>query len=190
MANRLVRFKFDFTIMKNSSSQKYLVPNGCRAGGFTYVGILILIAIIGLASAATLQVGSAIQRRAAEQALLETGAQFQHALISYANATPPGQQRAPKTLQELLKDPRSPVLRRHLRKLYVDPLTGKEEWGLVHAPDGISIIGVYSLSEARPIKIGNFEAANKGFEDKTSYRDWKFIALVQPLGNPIVPARN
>jgi type II secretory pathway pseudopilin PulG len=159
-------------------------------GGFTYVGLLILIAIIGIASAATVQVGSVLQRREAEQALLEIGLEFQNALLSYANATPPGQLRAPKTLQDLIKDPRNPKPQRHLRKLYVDPITGKEEWGIVHSPDGLGIIGVYSLSEASPIKIGNFEAPYRGFENKTSYRDWKFITLVQPLGNPIVPARN
>lgn len=157
-------------------------------GGFTYVGLLILIAIIGIASAATMQVGSVLQRREAEQELLAIGSEFQNALISYANATPAGQLRAPKTLQDLIKDQRNPKPQRHLRKLYVDPITGKEEWGTVHSPDGAGIIGVYSLSEASPIKIGNFDVAFKGFEDKTSYRDWKFIAVVQPISmsKPIV----
>jgi type II secretory pathway pseudopilin PulG len=175
---------------KRKNVNHQIISSGLSCGGFTYVGILILIAIIGIASAATLQVGSVIQRRAAEQELLEIGVEFQQALISYANATPPGQLRAPKSLQELIKDPRSPTPRRHLRKLYADPLTGKEEWGLVYSPDGIGIIGIYSLSEARPIKIGNFEAAFRGFEDKTSYRDWKFIALVQPTGVPNLPVKN
>lgn len=159
-----------------------LVSYRLHNSGFTYVGILILIAIIGLASAATIQVGSVLQRREAEQELLEIGMEFLNALTSYANASPPGQLRAPKTLQELLKDPRSPQPKRHLRKLYSDPLTGKEEWGIVNSPDGAGIIGVYSLSEASPIKIGNFDVAFKGFEDKKSYRDWKFIAVVQPIG--------
>lgn len=150
-----------------------------RERGFTYLGLLILVAIIGIASAATLQMGSILQRRAAEEELLEIGAEFRNALISYANATPVGQKRAPSSLQDLLKDPRYPNPRRHLRKLYADPLTGKEEWGLIEALDGSGIVGVYSLSEARPIKVGNFEAAYQGFEGKTSYRDWKFIAFAQ-----------
>jgi type II secretory pathway pseudopilin PulG len=160
------------------------IASSCRRhnGGFTYVGILILVAIIGIASAATIQVGAVVQRRAAEQELLEIGMEFRAALVSYANATPPGQLRAPRTLQELLKDPRSPNLRRHLRKLYADPITGKEEWGFVHSPDGVGIIGLHSMSEATPIKIGDFDGAFKDFEGKTSYRDWKFVGDAQSLG--------
>lgn len=151
-------------------------------GGFTYIGILILVAIIGVASVATIQMGSVVQRRAAEQELLEIGMEFQEALTSYANATPLGQLRSPRTLQELLKDPRSPNLRRHLRKLYADPLTGEAEWGIVLSPDGLGIVGLYSLSDATPIKIGNFDLVFRDFEGKTSYRDWKFVAVVQTPG--------
>jgi type II secretory pathway pseudopilin PulG len=178
MANHSAIYKQQW--IKRSMSEKFISLRWHNAG-FTYIGILILIAIIGIASAATLQVGSVLQRRVAEQELLAIGQEFQSALSSYANVTPPGQLRAPKTLQELLKDPRSPTPRRHLRKLYADPLTGKEEWGVVNSPDGIGIIGIYSLSEARPIKIGNFDVAFKDFEDKTSYRDWKFIGVIQTV---------
>lgn len=150
-----------------------------RDGGFTYLGLLILVAVIGIASAAALQVGSALQRRAAEEELLEIGAEFRNALISYANATPAGQKRSPSSLQDLLKDPRYPKPLRHLRKFYADPMTGKEEWGLIEALDGSGIIGVYSLSDAKPIKVGNFETAFQGFEGKTSYRGWKFAAFPQ-----------
>ena len=162
-------------------SGKSLHPSG-NAAGFTYVGVLILIAIIGIASAATLKVGSTLQRRAAEQELLFVGMEFRNAFLSYANATPPGQIRAPRSLQELLKDPRSTNPRRHLRKLYADPMTGKETWGLVYGSDGVGIIGIYSLSEEKPIKISNFDIVFKDFEGRTSYKDWKFIGEVQLMG--------
>ena len=58
--------------------------------GFSYVGLLILLAIVGTLSAATLTAGSAMQRRATEDELLFIGEQFQRALNSYANASPPG----------------------------------------------------------------------------------------------------
>jgi type II secretory pathway pseudopilin PulG len=150
-----------------------------RQSGFTYLSLMILVAIIGIATAATLQAGSALQRRAAEEELLAIGSEFQMALTSYENATPPGKKRAPDSLQELLKDPRYPNIRRHLRKLYPDPITGAEEWGVVQAPDGGGIVGFYSLSEKPPIKIGNFDAAFADFAGKTSYREWKFIGKAQ-----------
>lgn len=154
------------------------------SSGFTYLGLLILVAIIAIASVATLHLGATVQRRVAEEELLEIGAEFRTALISYANATPVGQRRAPQTLQDLLKDPRYPSIRRHLRKLYADPLTGKEEWGILEAIDGSGIVGVHSLSDAQPIKIDNFEAPFREFAGKTSYREWKFIIAPQPVRPP------
>ena len=146
-----------------------------RHAGFTYLGVLIMVAILGIASVASLQIGSLLQRRAAEEELLRIGSAFQNALIAYSNATPPGQAHGPRSLEELLKDPRYPGTRRYLRQLYVDPLTGKSEWGVVESPENGGIIGVFSLSEATPIKIGNFESAFADFTGKTSYRDWQFI---------------
>lgn len=150
-----------------------------RSHGFTYLGLLILIATLTLAATATLQLGMVMQRRAAEEELLKVGSALRNALISYAKATPPGQSRKPKALQELLKDQRHSTLLRHLRMLYADPITGKQEWGLVEAPDKSGIIGIYSLSEAQPIKIKNFDPAFLAFTDKESYQDWKFMSGIQ-----------
>ena len=66
----------------------------------------------------------------------------------------------------------------YLRKRYIDPMTLTKTWGLVPGPGG-TIMGVYSLSEATPIKTGNFEQADKDFEGKTSYQDWKFVYTPQ-----------
>lgn len=149
-----------------------------RARGFTYIGLLITLAIIGVATAATLQLGLVIQRRNAEQELLTIGREFRAALISYASATPAGQSSRPRTLEDLLKDPRYPNIRRHLRKIYVDPITAKPEWGVLNSPDGSGIIGVHSLSTAVPIKIGNFEKEFQYLIGKTSYSDWVFAPTI------------
>jgi type II secretory pathway pseudopilin PulG len=150
-----------------------------KARGFTYLGLLILVAILGIASVATIKVGALAQRRSAEEQLLYIGSEFQNAFASYAGATPTGQSRLPHSLQDLLKDPRYPNIRRHLRKMYVDPLTGKEEWGLVTMPGIPGIAGVYSLSEDKPIKVGSFDVAFQHFKDKESYREWQFGGVVQ-----------
>ncbi|GGC87732.1 type II secretion system protein [Undibacterium terreum] len=152
--------------------------------GFAYLALLILLAIIGIASAATLQLGSLMQKRDAEDQLLIIGNEFRNALISYAAATPSGNSIAPPDLQALLKDNRFPNPKRHLRKLYNDPVTGKPEWGVVLTIDGKGVQGVHSLSTARPIKIGNFSPEFQGFEDKNSYADWVFSAI-NPSKAPI-----
>jgi type II secretory pathway pseudopilin PulG len=162
-----------------------------RGDGFAYLGLLIMVAIIGVASTATLRLGSALQQQGAEEELLDIGSAFRNALLSYANATPAGQPRAPRVLEDLLKDPRYPSTRRHLRKLYTDPMTGNQDWGTVASPEGGGgIVGVYSLSNRQPLKIGNFDAEFQDFDGKTAYSDWKFIATpaVLPPGAAAEPA--
>lgn len=171
----------------------FLPPNGrllplpnWRADGFTYIGLLILLAIIALVATASLQFGSIVQRRAAEEELLAIGKEYRAALQSYASLTPMGQKRYPASLAELLKDPRFPQNVRHLRKIYADPLSGKEEWGIVQPIEGQGVLAVYSLVEAKPIKIGNFDAESRGFENSQSYRDWRFGIAV----NTVIKADN
>jgi type II secretory pathway pseudopilin PulG len=146
-----------------------------RARGFTYLSLIILLAILALVAAAGLKMGTLLQRAAAEEELLEIGAQFSEALRSYAAATPPGKPTQPPTLQDLLKDPRFPNPRRHLRKIFVDPVTGKAEWGVIWLGDKIGVLGVYSLSEARPLKIANFDIRFLNMENREKISDWKFL---------------
>ena len=142
--------------------------------GLTYIGLLIFLALMALSTAAALHIGVIMHRRYAEQELLEIGQEFRHALLSYAISTPLGAERRPTSLQDLLKDPRYPQTKRHLRKIYTDPITGKDEWGIMQSPAGSGIIGVFSLSTQQPIKIGNFDQEFIQFSGKTSYRDWVF----------------
>lgn len=155
-----------------------------RAGGFTYVGLIILVAIIGLVAATTLRVGITMQRAQAERDLLHIGEQFSDALQSYAAATPAGQPQQPPTLKELLKDPRYPGIKRHLRKIFVDPLTGKAEWGVIYMADNKGVLGIYSLSKAAPIKVSNFPVRFQGFDGKQKISDWVFTYNGQPPPPP------
>ena len=76
-------------------------------------------------------------------------------------------------LEDLLRDTRFLTVQRYLRTIYRDPMTGRPEWGLVPAPGG-GIMGVYSLSNARPIKTGRFRIRESSFANATSLSDWKF----------------
>ncbi len=151
------------------------------AGGFTYLGLIILVAIIGMVGAASLKLGSLLQRAAAEEELLDIGAAFSDALRSYAAATPPGQPQQPPSLQELLKDPRFPNPRRHLRKIFVDPITGKAEWGIMYLGDKVGVLGVHSLSTAAPLKVANFDPRFLNMENKAQLSDWKFTMSSQTM---------
>lgn len=61
---------------------------------------------------------------------------------------------------------------RHLRKVYVDPLTGKD-WGLQMAPEG-GIIAVFSTAEGTPTKTGGFPSELSYLEGTKKYSDWVF----------------
>lgn len=158
--------------------------------GFTYVGLVVFVAILGLVGAATLKVDALLRRSQAEQELLEIGAAYSEALRSYAAATPRGFPPLPPTLQDLLKDPRFPGTRRHLRKIFVDPITGGTEWGIQYQGEKVGVLAVYSLSQARPLKVANFDARFQGFENKEHLSEWKFMAAEAPppAPPPAIPA--
>jgi type II secretory pathway pseudopilin PulG len=143
-----------------------------RQAGFSYIGLLIFIVIMAGMAATALQLGATMHRRAAEEALLSVGEEYRRAITSYYNAAV-SVPRYPKSLDDLLKDPRFPEPRRHLRKRYLDPITGKADWGLVAAPGG-GIMGVHSLSEDAPIKVDNFPKGMELFKDAKRYHEWVF----------------
>lgn len=148
-----------------------------KESGFAYLLLLIVVAMIGLLSASSLSIGSQVTRRDAERELLAIGSEFEQALKSYAavSGSPGGLARGvgPRSLQDLMKDPRFPGLKRHLRQIYADPLTGRAQWGLVIEPGG-SIVGIYSLVEGVPIQRTGFEASKVSFENAESYASWIF----------------
>jgi type II secretory pathway pseudopilin PulG len=141
--------------------------------GFTYIGLLLLVAMMGIALTVVSQVWQTMQKREKEDELLFIGDQMRRALALYA-ASAAGGQRYPQSLEELLKDPRYPAIRRYLRKIDPDPITGRADWGLVKGP-GDAIMGVYSLSEDEPLKKDEFRFADRDFEGKTKYSEWVFI---------------
>ena len=151
--------------------------------GFTYLGFLLFVAISGAGLAAYSEVASHTAQREKEAELLFRGAQYRDAIASYYKK----EQRFPKALTELLEDKRFPMPVRHLRRLYRDPVTGEDEWGLVEAPGG-GVMGVFSRSTDAPIKTGNFSARNPEFAEAASYADWKFVHT--PPGLPAAVAKS
>lgn len=150
-------------------------PRRRQQRGFTYIALVLAIALHGAVMAAVGSVWHTAQKRERERELLFIGDQFRSAIRAYAQSGPGTRGQLPRTLDDLLLDPRFPGTRRHLRKIFVDPMTWKAEWGLVTTPDGRAILGVYSLSEEAPLKTGQFQPADRAFEGAERYSDWKFV---------------
>ena len=139
--------------------------------GFTYLTLLFMVAILAGGAALAGEVWETSAKREKEAELLHVGNQYRKAIERYYLSGP---RQYPKDLADLVKDPRQPGVVRHLRRLYPDPITGKEEWGMVKSADG-GIAGVYSLSEAAPLKSAGFAVRDASFEGKTKYSDWQFV---------------
>lgn len=155
-----------------------------RQAGFTYIVLLMWVALTGAALGAIAEVWSAAQRREREAELLFVGEQFQVALERYGASG-----RFPKRLEDLLGDEKSVPTRRYLRQIYIDPMTGTNRWGTVSLPDG-QIVGVYSTSDEAPMKIAGFKEKNASFAKKQRYSEWVFRAVNAPgtvLPNTAVP---
>ena len=142
----------------------------------------MLIAMMSFALTVVAQVWQTAQTRDKEEELLFVGNEIRRAIGMYvANRAS-----NPHSLDDLLKDPGFPGVRRYLRKIYRDPITGRAEWGLVK-PDGNSIVGVYSLSDAEPLKQSGFSLADQSFEAKKKYSEWVFVSKAAQ-GSPAAQA--
>ena len=161
--------------------------------GFIFIWALFAVALLGVIMAGIGQVWQTKTQREKEQELLFVGEQFHKAIMSYYNNATGGPKQYPESLEDLLLDDRSSTPKRHLRKIFLDPMTNSFKWGLVTEPapkqtteinliDGAGIIGVYSRSQKVPIKVKNFPDEYANFSKAESYQDWQFVFYVQGGG--------
>lgn len=151
--------------------------------------VLFVVVLMGTGLAKAGVLWQTAQKRDGEEELLFVGHQYAKAIELYYLNTPGQIKRYPRELGDLLKDARQQGIKRYLRKLYADPITGKAEWGIVNAPDG-GIAGVYSLSTAEPLKKANFKYVDRAFADKTRYSEWIFGYLATGPGKPAPAAES
>lgn len=145
-----------------------------RERGFTYIGALLAIALLSAGLAAAGALWSVASKRDREAELLFVGGQFRQAIMDFHDVVPAGQQsRFPRNFDELLLDKRWPVTRRHLRKVFLDPMTGAADWVLVPAP-GSGISGVHSRSLDKPLKHSGFSEDDRDLENAPNYTLWVF----------------
>ncbi len=143
-----------------------------RQTGFAYVWALMLVLIMGIYLA---QVGEAWHnriQRSKETELMRMGNEIRLAIKQYHEQQSAGGAQYPKSLDDLVQDPRVPFPRHYLRKAYKDPITG-DDWLYIGGPGG-GFMGVQSKSNAKPLKLDNFPEEYANFKDAKSYQDWRF----------------
>lgn len=155
-----------------------------RELGFAYLFLLFLLALLAISALAVGSLQHYARVRSNEAELLRIGAEFRRGLASYHDAAMPSVY--PRTLEDLLLDQRAGSDERHLRKIYVDPVTGRREWGLVIEQG--RIVGIHSLSERSPMKVAGFDPESAAFEGAERYSDWVFRVGYPSSGEPLPDA--
>ena len=159
-------------------------------GGYSFLWVMFAVAALAMSMALAGIVWSTDVRRQKERELIFVGRQFADAIGRYYESTPGAAKEYPPSLDALVADPRFPGVRRHLRRIYADPISGTTQWGKVIVAN--RIVGVYSESTAEPLKIGNFEPAQALFADSKKYSQWLFtyptdLTLVASPGGLMLP---
>ena len=133
--------------------------------------VLVAVVVVGILAEAATLLTSRMTQADREQELLFRGLAYKKAVESYYRAGGS----YPRALDDLLKDPRTPGVKRHIRALYPDPFArgDKKEWTIIRAPDG-GIAGVASAKTDEPLKKANFPKGLEKFEQAKSYADWIF----------------
>ena len=158
-----------------------------RAAAFTYLWVLVTVALISLAGVTALEMAESVARHDQEQQLLFVGHQFRRAIMAYhETANLEGARDYPNSLEELIKDSRVPGIRRYLREIYPDPMTGHADWELIRLNG--KVVGVHSVSARKPIKQAGFDSGEEVFADAATYADWVFtwpanLMLTTPGGS-------
>lgn len=155
--------------------------SSARQEGAIYVLMLFAVALIaaGLALAAPRYSDEVRYQR--EQELLRIGVLYVNAIGEFYRSSPGTLRSYPKSLDQLVLDPRYAGTRRYLRRLYLDPITASD-WGLVEAPEG-GIAGVYSRSEERPWLTRRLEFGAQSVGPARRYSELKFVF------HPVEPAK-
>ena len=127
--------------------------------GITYITALFVLAIMAGGLALAGEVWDTSARREREAELLHVGNEYRKAIERYYLS---GTQR--QYPQQPLRPAEGSAPARHRAPpapAVPDPITGKEEWGLVKSADG-GFAGVYSLSEARAAQVRRVRGARRG----------------------------
>jgi type II secretory pathway pseudopilin PulG len=164
--------------------------------GFVYIALLAALVIIGISLGAAGKYWQSVVLRDKEEELLFRGDQYRQAIERYYTAIPTIRQ-FPPSIDDLLKDPRTPSGKRHLRRKYKDPFTG-EDFIEIRDPLSRRIIGVHSGSDRTPLRQANFPEAYQDFAGKNKYAEWEFVSTIQATptlipvmrGAPPIPGRS
>jgi general secretion pathway protein G len=161
-------------MIRTLSSRRSLSPNG-RAAGLTLIELIVTVAILSLLASAAVPLARWNIKRVKERELRADLWEMRRAIDAYKDAADKGgiqtkvdSDNYPPDLDTLVKGVEVKGKKvRFLRRVPVDPMTGKAEWGLRSEQDdptsdsfgGQNVYDVYSKSQGTAL-------------NGTKYADW------------------
>ena len=149
-----------------------------RQGGFTYLWLLAAIAVLAIGMSLVGPMWAEQVQRQREAELLRVGTAYAQAIEHYYRMRPAGMRQLPRSVDDLLLDPRFTQPVHHLRQAYTDPLLPGQPMELVRGPAG-ELRGVASSSDATPLMKAPWTDGHHALPaatPATRYRDWQFLA--------------
>src|SRR5439155_15653096 len=116
------------------------VPARRQDSGFALLLVLLMGAVIAITLYKEIPRIAFESQRQKEQLLIERGEQYKRAIFIFVKAN----NRWPTRIEEL----ESFNNRHYLRKRYTDPMTGKDEWRLIHIQNGMLTDSVVNKPKA------------------------------------------
>ena len=154
--------------------------------GAALLVVLLMVVVLGLATGIAGSTWQSVAQRAREAELFWRGNQYRNAIRSYYEVKHGrGAGMFPQKLENLVKDPRFLGAERHIRRLYLDPMTG-DDWVLIKDKSG-RITGVKSSSTLEPFRKDGFPEEYEKFEGAESYSSWEFV--YEPKSQKKAPAK-
>lgn len=135
-----------------------------KQAGVTYIGLLLAIVLIGIATAALTPMWSTMVRREKEAELLFRLGEFRRGIVAYRR----DHGRYPERLKDLLEDKTQLQVRRYLRRIYPDPMTGEADWKLEFIVDKAGVISGIRDLHSKSEDEGFRTIPGKG----NKYSDW------------------
>jgi hypothetical protein len=123
-----------------------------RESGFALLLVFLMAAVIALSLYMEIPRVAFESQRQKEQLLIERGEQYKRAIKLFVS--PKGAGRWPSKMEDLENFNN----RRYLRHRYIDPMTGKDEWRLIHIANGVLTDSVVT----KPAKPGDKKTTDSG----------------------------
>ena len=143
------------------------------------IWLLAAMAVLAIGMAAVGPLWARAAQREREAALIRVGVAYARAIEHYYALSPGRAKTLPRSVGDLLIDPRFEAPVHHLRDAYDDPMNPGSALEPVLSPGG-DLLGVRSTSTLAPLRQASWSDGTHTLPPAAQIRDWQFLAHLSP----------